>query len=52
MDYLAYEILVYLIVAFAIGFITHWLLRDLTPARGAAGDRVAMAESLASLRKR
>jgi len=51
MDYLAYEILFYLLLAFAIGFVAGRLIRALGPARGAVGDRAAMAESLATARE-
>ncbi|MBI1211452.1 MAG: hypothetical protein GC190_08315 [Alphaproteobacteria bacterium] len=51
MDYLVVEISLYLALAFAIGFVADRLIVMLSPARGATGDRVAVAENLASTRE-
>jgi predicted flap endonuclease-1-like 5' DNA nuclease len=51
MDYLVVEILLYLALAFAIGFIAGRLIHALGPARGATSDRIAVAESLAATRE-
>jgi predicted flap endonuclease-1-like 5' DNA nuclease len=50
MDYLVVEIWVYLLIAFAIGFLADRLILILGPARGPTGDRVAIAENLAATR--
>ena len=39
MDYLVVEIWLYLVIAFAIGFLADRLILMLGPARGATGDR-------------
>ncbi len=51
MDYLLVEILFPVIAAFVIGLVAGRLLRALGPARGAVGDRAAMAERLAAERE-
>jgi predicted flap endonuclease-1-like 5' DNA nuclease len=51
MDYLVVEILLYLVVAFGIGFVAGRLIRALGPAKGVVGDRAAVAENLAAARE-
>jgi len=51
MDYLVVEMLVYLLLAAAIGVVADRLIMALAPARGAAGDRVAVAQNLATARE-